>query len=72
MAKISMHQGWTNTITLAGKFLGALAMLLSAAVYFGFSIPSIASDCAALIILTAIIGVKVALASLPVWLKARR
>lgn len=71
MAKISMEQGWTSPITLAGMFFGALAMVLVAGVYFGFSIPFIASDRAALIALTVIIGFKVALALLTVWLKAR-
>ena len=51
--------------------LGTLALLLVAAVYFGFSLPFIASDRAALIVLTAILGVKVSLALLIVWLKAR-
>lgn len=71
MAKISMQQGWTNPITLAGMILGTLAILLVAAVYFGFSLPFVASDRAALIVLTAIIGVKVALALLTVWLRTR-
>lgn len=71
MAKIAMEQGWTNPITLAGILLGALAMLLVAALYFGFSIPFITGDRAALIALTAIIGVKVALALLAVWIRAR-
>lgn len=71
MAKISIEQGWTHPITLAGMILGTLAMLLVAAVYFGFSLPFITDDRAALIALTAVIGVKVALALLTVWLKAR-
>lgn len=72
MAKIAMEQGWTNPITLVGMILGTLATLLVAAVYFGFSIPSITSDRAALIALIAIIGVKIALALLTVWLRMRR
>lgn len=71
MAKISMEQGWTHPVTLGGMILGTLALLLVAAVYFGFSLPFIASDRAALIALTAILGVKVSLALLIVWLKAR-
>lgn len=71
MAKISMQQGWTHPITLAGMMLGTLALLLVAAVYFGFSLPFIASDRATLIALTAIIGVKVSLALFTVWLKSR-
>lgn len=71
MAKISMEQGWTNPITLAGMVLGALAVMLVAAVSFNFSIPFIANDRAALLVLTAIIGIKVALALLTVWMRAR-
>lgn len=72
MAKIAMQQGWTNPITLLGMFLGTLAMLLVAAVYFGVSIPFIQSDRAALIALTAIIGIKLALALLTAWPQAQR
>lgn len=71
MAKIAMEQGWANPITLVGMILGTLAVLLVAAVYFGFSIPFITSDRAALVALTAISGVKVALALRTVWLQAR-
>lgn len=71
MAKISMEQGWTNPITLAGMFLGTLALLLVTAVYFGFSVPFITSDRVALVALTVIVGIKVALALLTVWFRTR-
>lgn len=71
MAKVAMGLGWTNPITVAGILLGALAMLIVGAVYFGIGLPLITSDRAALIALTAIVGVKVALALLTVWFRAR-
>jgi len=71
MAKIAMEQGWTNPITWTGIILGVLALLLVTAVYFGFSVPFLTSDRDALIALTAIVGVKVALALFTVWLRAR-
>jgi hypothetical protein len=72
MAKTSMERGWTHPVTWIGMFLGALAMSLVAAVYFGFPLPFIVTDRAALIALTAIIGVKVGLAAFTNQPGARR
>ena len=56
--------GWTNPFNLAGTVLGAIALVLAAAVLLGARVPYIGSERAAIIALAAVMAVKVVLAVL--------
>ncbi|HYF77221.1 MAG TPA: hypothetical protein VD973_08825 [Symbiobacteriaceae bacterium] len=54
--------GWTNPFNLVGTILGAIALVLSAAVLLGARVPYIGSDRSAIIVLAAVMAVKIMLA----------
>ena len=54
--------GWTNPYNLAGTILGAIALVLAAAVLLGARVPYIGSDRSAIIVLAAVMAVKIMLA----------
>jgi hypothetical protein len=54
--------GWTNPFNLVGTVLGALALMMAAAVLLGARVPYIGSDRTAIIGLAAVMAVKVVLA----------
>jgi hypothetical protein len=56
--------GWGHPISITGYVLGALALLLAAAVLVGVPMPWITTERAALIALTALMLVKVGMAQL--------
>jgi hypothetical protein len=54
MGKIATGLGWTHPITLAGSVVGALILLLAAAVLAGWRLPFLPDDRAALLAVLAL------------------
>lgn len=56
--------GWSNWRHLLGYLLGAVALLLGAAVFFDFSLPAIANDRTAVLVLGLVMAIKIAVGRL--------